>query len=65
MMLHHRNITFSVLTSLHGMAVDTTKWLQTPSGEVTQVDGNSLDESGWFPLPNIAGIACKCAIETE
>lgn len=47
------------------MAVDTTKWLQTPSGEVTQVDGNSLDESGWFPLPNIAGIACKCALETE
>lgn len=39
--------------------VDVTKWLQTPSGEVTTVDGNSIDEIGLLPLPNIAGIACE------
>lgn len=44
------------------MTVDATKWLQTPSGEVDiVVDDNSLYENGWFPLPNIAGIACECS----
>ena len=40
-------------------AVDPTKWLQTPSVEVDTVDENSLDNNGWFPLPNLAGIACE------
>lgn len=40
-------------------AVDPTKWLQTPSGGVVAIEGSLLDRNGWFPLPNVAGIACE------
>ncbi|KAL3759065.1 hypothetical protein ACHAWU_008674 [Discostella pseudostelligera] len=49
---------FVILVIIGIPNVDTSKWLQTPSGDTT-VENNSLDENGWFPLPNIAGIALR------
>lgn len=39
--------------------VDTSKWLQTPTGEVEVFDDDALDQNGWFPAA-FAGIACEC-----
>ena len=44
------------------IAVDPSKWLQTPTGEVEVFDDDSLDQSGWFPEANLAGIACESLI---
>ena len=53
-MFHHfsrRHVSFTT--------VDPSKWLQTPMGEVEVFDDDSLDQNGWFPDANLAGIACE------
>lgn len=48
----------SLMVFVDPLVVDTSKWLQTPTSENFETDNdNSLGEIGWFPLPNIAGIA--------